>query len=256
VIYVGTSGYSYKDWIGPVYPPGTASGDMLARYASEFSFTELNFTYYRMPNRHQLHRIQAKTPPGFLFAVKANQQMTHRREEGTPEVFDSFRRALAPLVDDGRLACVLAQFPYSFHNTPENVGYLERFREHLPEVEVQVEFRNAAWLTPETGAVLRGLGLGFVCVDEPRLKGLLPPIATATTPTGYIRFHGRNAAKWYTHRQAYERYDYLYSAEELKEWLPRIQRLREKTRRIFIAFNNHFGGQAVTNARMLLKMLH
>lgn len=255
MIYVGTSGYSYKDWIGPVYPPGTAGGDMLARYASEFSFTELNFTYYRMPNRHQLHQIQAKTSPAFMFAVKANQQMTHRREEGTAEVFDSFRRALAPLVENGRLACVVAQFPYSFNNTLINVNYLERFREHLPGVEVQVEFRNAAWLTPETGEVLRGLGLGFVCVDEPRIKGLIPPVATATTPTGYIRFHGRNAAKWYTHQQAYERYDYLYTAQELEEWLPRIEKLRQKTRRIFIAFNNHFGGQAMNNARMLIKML-
>jgi uncharacterized protein YecE (DUF72 family) len=163
------AGYSYKDWIGPVYPPGTKNQDMLACYAEEFSFTELNFTYYRMPEPRQLHQMQTRTPPGFLFAVKAHQQMTHQREEATPETFAAFRRALDPLLANDKLACVLAQFPYSFHNTGENVEYLKRFREWLPELEIQVEFRNANWLVPETGAVLRDLSLGFVCVDQPRL---------------------------------------------------------------------------------------
>ncbi|MBE0465978.1 MAG: DUF72 domain-containing protein [Candidatus Desulforudis sp.] len=255
MILIGTSGFSYKDWVGPVYPPGTRPANMLARYAAEFSFTELNFTYYRMPNRHQLHQMQAKTPPGFLFAVKANDQMTHKREAATPAVFAAYREALQPLAENNRLACVVAQFPYSFHNNPENVDYLARFREQLPDLEIQVEFRNAGWLEPETGVVLRRLNLGIVCVDEPRLPGLVPPFATATTPTGYIRFHGRNAAKWYTHRHAYERYDYLYPEAELAEWLPRIQKLKRKTQRIFIVFNNHFGGQAVINARMMRALL-
>ena len=197
----------------------------------------------------------ARTPPGFLFAVKAHQQMTHQREESTPETFAAFRRALEPLLANDKLACVLAQFPYSFHNTGENVEYLARFKEWLPEIEIQVEFRNSNWLVSETGEVLCDLNLGFVCVDQPRLKGLIPPFATATTETGYIRFHGRNAAKWYDHRHAYERYDYLYSKEELAEWVPRVEALKEKTRRIFIAFNNHYGGQAVANARMLGEIL-
>jgi len=255
VILIGTSGYSYKDWIGPVYPFGTRSGEMLSRYAAEFSFTELNFTYYRMPDSRQLQRMQAQTPPGFQFAVKANRQLTHEREQATPEAFAAFRTALEPLRAAGKLACVVAQFPYSFHRRPGNVDYLYRLREGLPDLDIQVEFRNASWLVPETGTVLRELSLGYVCVDEPRLKGLIPPFATATTPTGYIRFHGRNAAKWYAHRHAYERYDYLYSEGELAEWVPRIRKLQARTRRIFIAFNNHFGGQAVANARMLRALL-
>jgi uncharacterized protein YecE (DUF72 family) len=228
---------------------------MLACYAEEFSFTELNFTYYRMPEPRQFHQMQTRTPPGFLFAVKANQQMTHQREESTPEIFAAFRRALEPLLASDKLACVLAQFPYSFHNSGENMEYLARFRKWLPEVEIQVEFRNANWLVPGTGEALRDLNLGFVCVDQPRLKGLIPPFATATTETGYIRFHGRNAAKWYNHRHAYERYDYLYSEAELVEWVPRVEALKEKTRRIFIAFNNHYGGKAVSNARMMREFL-
>lgn len=255
MIHIGTSGYSYKDWIGPVYPPGTRDQDMLGRYAEEFSFTELNFTYYRMPNRKQLDRMQARTPPGFLFAVKAHQQMTHQREAASPETCAIFLDALEPLLISDRLACVVAQFPYSFHNTARNVEYLAKLREWLPDLPIQVEFRNNDWIVPETGKVLRGLNLGFVCVDQPRLKGLIHPFATATTETGYIRFHGRNAAKWYDHRHAYERYDYLYSEKELAEWVPRVETLKEKTRRIFIAFNNHFGGQAVTNARMLQGLL-
>lgn len=251
MIYVGTSGYSYKDWVGPVYPRATENRDMLALYAGEFCFTELNFTYYRMPTRRQFQDMNSRTPPGFRFAVKANRQMTHEREAAAPDVFSSFRDALEPFLLNNKLACVVAQFPYSFHYTPSNCAYLELLRESLPDIPVQVEFRNTGWLVRETGVLLRDLKLGFVCVDEPRLKGLIPPFATATTDMGYIRFHGRNAAKWYTHEHAYERYDYLYTSGELAEWKPRIANLKDRTKLVFIAFNNHFGGQAVSNARMM-----
>src|SRR5947209_15871083 len=141
-------------------------------------------------------------------------------EEPQPEVFAAFRAALEPLQESGCLGCVLGQFPWSFRNTPENRDALRRFREELDAIPGVVEFRNSGWAQEETFVLLRELGLGYCCVDEPGLKGLMPRVAVATSPIGYVRFHGRNAAKWWHHEHAFERYDYLYTEDELAEWVP------------------------------------
>jgi len=104
-------------------------------------------------------------------------------------------------------------------------------------------------------ALLREQALGFCCVDEPRLKGLLPPIAEATSNVGYVRFHGRNAAKWWQHEQAYERYDYTYSKEELGEWTPKIQKLNQAAEIVFVFANNHYRAQGIDTARQLRLLL-
>lgn len=118
-----------------------------------------------------------------------------------------------------------------------------------------VEFRNSAWISEDTFALLKDLGLGFCSVDEPRLKGLIPPVAAATSAIGYVRFHGRNAAKWFKHDQAYERYDYLYSEEELNEWIPKVKDIESKTVQTYVFFNNHYQGKSVRNAMMFAKLL-
>ena len=124
---------------------------------------------------------------------------------------------------------MLAQFPSSFHNTkPKTWITSSSFGDRLHDVPIVVEFRDAQWLNDETFAFLRDTNLGFCCVDEPDLKGLLPPIAEATSKVAYVRFHGRNAAKWWQHEQAYERYDYTYPKEELDEWTPKIQKLNQR----------------------------
>ncbi|MCL6634432.1 MAG: DUF72 domain-containing protein [Peptococcaceae bacterium] len=254
MFYIGTAGYSYQDWVGAVYPAGSKKGEMLELYAREFSFVEINATYYRMPAGKMMETMAARTPPGFRFAVKAFRQMTHDRDGGD-EVFARFAGALSPLVESGKLACVLAQFPYSFHNTPENRDYLRRFRELLPGLPVAVEFRNQRWIRQDTFGLLRREGLAYVCVDEPDLKGLVKPVAVVTAPPAYVRFHGRNAARWYRHRESYERYDYLYTGAELREWLPRLAALREKAGEVYVSFNNHYRGQAVANARMIRELI-
>jgi uncharacterized protein YecE (DUF72 family) len=99
------------------------------------------------------------------------------------------------------------------------------------------------------------LNLSFVSVDQPQIPGLLPPIVRATTDTGYIRFHGRNASQWYHHQESYERYNYLYTLEELGEWVKKIQGLEQQLARVYISMNNHFQGKAVFNARQLALML-
>jgi len=254
LFYIGTAGYSYRDWVGAVYPAGTKPGEMLELYAREFPFAEINSTYYHLPGRKMIAGLAAKTTPGFRFAIKAFQQMTHTRDGGAG-VFLQFAGALNPLVEAGKLACILAQFPYSFGNTPENRDYLRRFRELLPGLPVAVEFRNQRWICQDTFALLREEGLAYVCVDEPDLKGLVRPVAVVTVPPAYVRFHGRNAARWYHHREAYERYDYLYAEDELREWMPHLTLLREKAGEVYVSFNNHYRGQAVANVRMIRELI-
>jgi len=252
MIKIGTSGFSYKDWVGPVYPADLPERDWLSFYSREFPTLELNVTFYRVPERHTVLNWVQKTPADFLFAVKAFQELTHKREEPP---FAPFVESLQPLADAGKLACVLAQFPYSFHPTPENRGYLERLREGFGDLPAVVEFRHAGWATETTFNQLRDLNFGYCCVDEPRLHGLMPSVAVATGPVAYVRFHGRNAAKWYDHKEAWERYDYSYSAEELREWVPKLRRLDEAAPLTLVYFNNHYRGQAVAGARHLWQML-
>lgn len=253
-IRIGTSGFSYDDWRGHFYPPDLKSGEMLPYYARYFRVVEVNATYYRQPEPGTMAQMARKVPADFDFVIKAHQEMTHG-EEFRSEAFAAFRRGIAPLQEQGMLGAVLAQFPWSFRRSSAAEEALRVFRHELPDVPVVVEFRNAAWVRTETFDLLRDLGLGFCCVDEPHLKGLMPPIAVATSPIGYVRFHGRNAKKWWKHEQAYERYDYLYSEEELREWVPKIQQLAEDTERTYVFFNNHYEGKAGENARMMARLL-
>ena len=254
MILVATSGYAYKDWKGRFYPEDIKDKDMLPFYSRNFPFTEVNSSYYSMPNSYMFYHMIKKTPDGFLFAVKAYGGMTHQQDLSDTTV-NKFSDALKPLIEQDRLGCVLFQFPFSFHNTEKNRDYLKRVRERLREIPVAVEFRSADWLTLDVINILRQNSLSFVGVDEPPVKGLLPPVAVATGPIGYIRFHGRNAQKWYNHGKSYERYDYLYTKEELKEWVPKIKELSKKVDVIFIAMNNHFNAKAVINAKQLLELV-
>ncbi len=252
MIRIGTSGFSYDDWVGVVYPQDLPARDQLSYYAREFSTVELNVTYYRVPETRMVANWVNKTPPDFVFAVKAFQGLTHDR--GEPD-FPPFLAALAPMIEARKLGCILAQFPYSFHPGPESRDYLRRLREGFGELPLVVELRNAGWVRDETFDLLRELGVGYCCVDGPRLKGLMPPIAVATGPVAYVRFHGRNAAKWYAHDEAWERYNYTYKEEELREWVPKVEELSQAAEETYVYFNNHYTGQAAKGARDLQGLL-
>lgn len=254
VIYLGTSGFSYNDWVGDFYPLGMPKREWLHFYAREFNACEINATFYALPKPSTLFSMANKTGDGFLFAVKANQRMTHE-QEGNEEVFDGFCKVLEPLIERGKMACVLAQFPYSFRFNRRNRDYLEIFRERMADLPIVIEFRNAQWLRREVFDWLRRNELGFCCVDEPQLPNLLPPIAELTSKIAYVRFHGRNADKWWHHEHAYERYDYSYSPQELEGWLPKIHSLKERAERTFVFANNHWRAQAVATIRQLRLML-
>jgi uncharacterized protein YecE (DUF72 family) len=253
LIRIGTSGFDYEDWRGPFYPEQLPRREFLAYYATHFDALELNFSYYRMPEERQLASMVRRTEGRVEFAIKAHRSMTHDRIATRAEI-DAFKQAVEPLREADRLAAVLAQFPYSFHQIQENREYLKRLADALGPPLV-VELRRSDWATDPILDWLARIGVGYCCVDEPRIDGLMPPIAAATATPGYVRFHGRNAAKWFEHDLPAERYDYRYPADELAEWIPRIRRLDEQLDKVLVFFNNHFQGKAVDAAKLLEKLL-
>ncbi len=231
-----------------------AKKDMLDYYARRFKTTEINSSYYAIPGAASFAGMARKTPDDFEFVVKAHKDMTHG-EELQPEIFDIFRGATQPLREAGKFGCMLAQFPWSFRHNDENVGKLRQFREMVGDLPTVIEFRNAEWVSDETFGLLRELDFGFCSVDEPHLKGLMPPVAAATSNIGYVRFHGRNAKKWWQHDQPHERYDYLYSEEELQPWVPKVRDIEADTSKTYVFFNNHYRGKSAQNAQMFAKLL-
>jgi uncharacterized protein YecE (DUF72 family) len=254
-ILVGTSGYSYDDWRGAFYPLQFPRGDMLAYYAREFRYTEVNSTYYALPGQQLMASLAERTPPGFVFTVKAFKSLTHERKGEAAVDAGKFRFSLAPLVEAGKLGAVLLQFPYSFRCSQENRSYLARLGELLEGLPLAAEFRHAGWEREAVWEFLKDLNMAYVAVDEPRLKGLVGASTALTAGFGYVRFHGRNAGSWWQHEQAHERYDYLYQESELEEWAPRIRDLARGADRLFLTFNNHYKGQSITNARMMQRLL-
>jgi uncharacterized protein YecE (DUF72 family) len=253
-VLIGTSGYSYDDWIGPVYPPGTSKQDFLTLYSREFRTVELNFSYYQQPSARTLERMVAATPDGFLFALKAHRSMTHDIGESWEKDISTFRDGIQPLVASHRLAAVLLQFPYSFSYTPESRGRLATLCERLEGLPLAVEFRKSDWLKEQVFKGLRERSVTLVSVDEPDLPRLLRPSDEVTGGFGYVRFHGRNAANWWTGDNA-SRYDYLYNVGELAEWVDRIKAILARVPVLLLFFNNHWRGSAAQNAREMRRLL-
>jgi uncharacterized protein YecE (DUF72 family) len=253
-ILVGTSGFSYDDWRGPFYPPDLPAAAMLPFYAARFDALELNYTYYAMPSARTLDAMAAKAGDRLVFTVKAHREITHDRSAG-PETVGRFCQALGPLRERGRLGCVLLQFPWSFPRDRAAQEYLSRLRDLFGDVPLVAEFRHRRWIDDRAFAFLRERGIGYCAVDQPALPNLVPPVAAATSPVGYVRFHGRNAAHWWEHREAWQRYDYRYTREELAAWVPRILALAGETETVYVFTNNHYQAKAVENAGMLRDLL-
>jgi uncharacterized protein YecE (DUF72 family) len=254
VIRIGTSGFSYADWKGTFYPENIKQKDMLAYYAGQFDTVEINSSFYVIPGEKSFAGMANKTPEDFEFVVKAHKDMTHS-EKLDKTIFNRFVGSISPLQSAGKFGCVLTQFPWSFKCTPENKDKLHEFKSYIGDVPTVVEFRNAGWVNDESFVLLADLKFGFCCVDEPKLKGLMPPIAVATSDIGYIRFHGRNTEKWWDHEQAHERYDYMYTEAELMDWMPKIMDMTGKVEKVYIYFNNHYKGKSAANAKMIARML-
>jgi uncharacterized protein YecE (DUF72 family) len=290
------------------YPKGVKSGeDRLRYYAERFDVVEANSTYYRLPDPHMVENWAERTPPDFTMHVKAFGVMTRHpvkvdqlptdlrdvptdargRVERPPreyraEVFRRFHDVLEPLRSAGKLGGILMQFPSYVVYKPQSLEYLEWSQDQLDGDEMLVEFRHSSWLDEENRAdMLRFLedhGMTYVTVDAPQTggKNVLPTVVAATSETAYVRFHGRNAETWNKRtRSAAERFDYLYSEDELREWVPRLKELAGETQTVYSMFNNNgrsampspappeasenghdgFVAQAPTNAQMLKGLL-
>ena len=262
MIKIGTSGFSFPDWKGTVYPMGLREREMLPFYEKDLGFKalEVNFTYYTLPSQKSFEAMSKKTSKEFEFIVKAFKGMTHEirdKETGAmidnQETFKKFKYSLAPLIEDGKLTGVLAQFPYAFFPNRENIAYLERFKAEMEDVPLIYEFRNQTWLKEGTFKFLEKNGVGFCIVDEPKIPKLMPYLPRATSEIGYFRFHGRNP-NWFN-VPLKVRYDYLYSEGELKEFIPDIKDVSKNTAKTLIFFNNCYSGSAAKNAAQMAKLL-
>jgi len=268
-IRVGTAGWFYEDWNSIVYPgkPGREF-DRLGLMASLFDTNEINSSFYRIPSPRQTADWARRVAHNsrFAFTAKLYRGFTHEGKASAVEE-KAFAQAMDPLVRAGRLGCVLAQFPFSFHNTPENRAKLERLLASFLGFPLATEFRHASWNTTQARELLARRGATFVNIDQPPLEGNFPPTDYITAPLAYFRFHGRNAGKWFGPDTSNEqRYNYLYSEKELEPWVERIRgsvaRVGSLTERdpaakpgIYAILNNHFRGQAVANAVQLQTML-
>jgi uncharacterized protein YecE (DUF72 family) len=252
-IYIGTSGYHYDDWRDVFYPPKLPSNKMLEFYAQHFSTVELNATYYTIPDYETFIKLAERTPDNFHFIVKVNQETTHRRRENE-SALQKLSESVKPLIDAGKFHGYLAQFPYSFKNNELNRKYLVETKHLVGSDVLFAEFRNYTWNKPQIIGFLKSNEIGYVNVDEPALKGLLPKQDIVTTETGYIRLHGRNEAKWWDGKGS-ERYDYEYEEKELKEWLTNVSTILKKTFKTYIFFNNHPTGKAIKNATQMIEIL-
>ncbi|HVS87442.1 MAG TPA: DUF72 domain-containing protein [Candidatus Acidoferrum sp.] len=264
-VRVGPAGWSYPDWTGYVYPSRRPRGFHEASYLAEFFDTiEINTSFYQ-PLRPEhaaqwIDRVAAN--PRFVFTAKLWQRFTHDTTSPKSGAAAADERAVRagfdPLRNAGKLGAVLLQFPFSFHRTKETTSYLADVLKRFADYPLVVEVRHASWNSQETFDLLHKSNAGFCNIDQPIIGRSIGPSEATTSPIGYIRLHGRRYDTWFTDDATiptHERYNYLYSPEELAPWASRIRKVAEKARDVFVVTNNHYQGKSVVNALQLISIL-
>ncbi len=264
-IRVGPAGWSYPDWAGYAYPAKKPKGFHEATYLAEFFDTiEINTSFYN-PIRAEhakgwIERVVANA--NFMFTAKMWQRFTHEPNPSVPNpgVEDEklVRAGFDVLRDAGKLGAVLLQFPFSFHRTAETFAYLDGVLRRFSDYPLAVEVRHATWNVSEVFELLRERGVGFCNIDQPVIGKSLEPSARATGPVGYVRLHGRRYDTWFSDDEtiaSFERYNYLYSEEELRPWAARVEKVAKAARDVYVITNNHYQGKGVVNALQLISML-
>jgi uncharacterized protein YecE (DUF72 family) len=293
-ILVGTASWTDKSLIesGRFYPPEVTTAEArLQHYASVFPLVEVDSSYYGLPSQRNAALWVERTPDDFTFDIKAFSALTHHptrlsalpkdlRESLPAEasekanvyykdlpdelrdaLWQRFGEALLPLDSAGKLGVVLFQFPPWFMPGRDSFAYLDELQDRLPQYTPAVEFRNPLWLDEDhverTLAFLSERDLPYVCVDEPQgTRASVPPVVASTARISVVRFHGRNAEAWAKRKVGVaEKYDWLYSEDELRGWVPGIQRLAEQSQAVHVLMNNCREDKAVVNARQLAMML-
>ena len=250
-LHLGTSGFSYGDWRGPFYPSHLRKDQWLEFYATKFETVEVNSTYYRVAAPRTYEKMRQRVPDSFLFSVKAPGTLTHQRGRDPRTVATAFLESVAPLGDGP----ILLQFPSSFRWSPQNRVYLARAIDALGHERSVFEPRHSSWLRDSVFEGLAQRGVAWCAVDLPALPGLPGATEHVTGDWAYIRLHGRNQATWWKHEHAWQRYDYTYTADELKPWVPRIRKMLESASRVHIYANNHFQGEAIDTLGQLSTLL-
>ena len=253
--YFGIAGWSYPDWNGIVYPSDRVRKfDDLAFIATFFDAVELNNTFYRIPASKVVEGWAKRVShnPRFRYTAKLWQGFTHEKKLPTEDEVKQFLEAMEPLQNNKRLGALLAQFPVSFKNEEAARERLQWIVERFRDASLVVEFRNRSWMTSDILEWLEENGLGFCNVDEPVFRQMIKPSSLVTSATAYVRLHGRNYQNWFLKGGNRDtRYDYLYTEEELDEWIPRIREMGKKSKDIYVIGNNHFRGQAPANILQL-----
>ena len=251
-IRIGPAGWSYKDWEGIVYPqkPG-AKFDPLEYLARFFDTIEINSSFYRpftaAVAKSWTRRVAAAAD--FTFTAKLHRVFTHERGKAIATDEQQVREGFDALAGAGKLGAVLLQFPWSFKNTDEERVYLTGLLERFREYPLVLEVRHSSWNNSRIYAWLEEVGVGICNVDQPLFKKSVKPAALTTSPVGYVRLHGRNYQDWFREKAPRDdRYNYLYSPDELEPWITRIKEIAAKTKESYVITNNHFRGQAVVNA--------
>lgn len=267
---IGTSGWSYPSgrgtWNGVFYPLPEDRGrgfDELRFYAGRFNTVEVNSTFYGQPRAAVALGWVRRTPAAFDFTVKLYQKFTHPAMTADPSAItradiDTFKGGVEPLAAEGRLGALLAQFPPSFHASPEARGYLEWLLNAFAGYPVAVELRHRTWSDEgvSTRALLDGHLAAWVQIDEPKFESsIAQDLVPNQSDLLYVRLHGRNAAQWWTHERAEDRYHYLYSAAELEPIAAKVRAAGATVKKAYVFLNNHFSASAVANAAMLKRML-
>jgi len=241
-VLLGTSGWSYREWIGPFYAKGEKS--MLKAHSKVFRTAEINSTFYAYPSSGTVMGWTRYTPEDHVFCAKLPKKITHDKklniDEGIEEDLYNYCNLMRPLLLNGKLGALLIQLPprYGF-----DLDHLESFFKILPsEFRFAIEFRNLSWMREETWILLEKYRVAYTNVDEP----LLPPEVHVTTDFSYFRWHGHGTRPWFNYR---------YKKEELETWIPKVEKASKEVKKVYGYFNNHFHGYAVENCLQVLEML-
>lgn len=249
-VWIGTAGYSYRDWVGDIYPPGTRSDRMLPYYCRIFPLVELNFTFYRPPTPAMLSRLADKAPAKFQFIVKLPRSLSH---EHKPDDLALFRDSVAELQRRKQLMGLLCQMPQSTHYEKKTLKWLQFLSEELSDFRLAVELRHRSWQRENVPDWMAEHHLDLVAVDVPDVPSLFPRGWVQSGRRAYVRLHSRRAENWYGGDR--KRYDYNYRDAELDEWIDGMEAAQERTEETLVVFNNCYRGQAVANARRMREMI-
>ena len=269
-IYVGTAGWSYKDWEGIVYPAQIRKSQHPVEYMAQyFDMLEINTSFYGhiKPEWGKLWcRKASGVNPGFMFTAKLNRTFTHSpiavvesTSANTIHVGPNDERlakaGLDSIAEEDRLGALLVQFPISFKNTNQNRDYLDVLLDKFRQYPLVVEVRHNSWTNQGTLRYFAQKGVAFCNIDQPLLGNAVVPSDLVTSPVGYVRLHGRNYEQWFDSDSGSDRYNYLYNHEELQAWKQRVVAISGKAQKTFVVANNHFEGKAAVNALQLKSML-